>query len=243
MASTITTFFGNIKRAAVFPLFFVAIMWAVFLIENLLGSYFGVYGILPRDWTGLRGVFLSPFIHGGWEHLTHNSLPMLILGTMLFFFYKRVAWQVFFYSMLMTGVWVWVGARSSFHIGASGMIYAFASFLFFSGVFNRNLRMMGVSLFIAFMYGSMWWGVLPLEKGVSWESHLFGAISGVVIAWQYKKVGPQRKKYDLESGLDKLQEQYGEEYWNRPEVDPRSEELKRRISIRYIFKPREENKK
>lgn len=235
------TFIKSIRSSAIFPLLFVITMWVVFLIEESGTYYFETYGIYPRDFIGLRGVVLSPFIHGDWEHLTNNSYPMLFLGTAIFFFYRKVAWQVILYSMLITGIWVWVGARTAFHFGASGMIYAFAGFLFFSGVFNRNLRMMGLSLLVVFLYGSMVWGVLPIQPGVSWESHLFGGIAGLAMAWIFRKEGPKKKKIDLEGGLDELEAIYGQEYWKQPESTALN---MRPINFRYVYKeskPKEED--
>ncbi len=188
----------TLLSSVLFPLLFTMVMWGVFAIEYFDDRNFASWGIYPRDITGLRGILFAPFIHGGIDHLLNNTYPVLFLGTAIFYFYRKVAFQIVVYSILFTGFWVWVGARPSFHIGASGVIYAWGSFLFFSGMLNKNTRMMGLSLLIVFLYGSMVWGVLPLVEHISWESHLFGAISGAILAWFYRKEGPQRKKYSWE---------------------------------------------
>lgn len=223
----------KLRNSVAIPLVFVAAMWAVFGYEEMYQVDLAEYGILPRDGIGLRGILFSPFIHGDWNHLINNTIPMLALGTGVWYFYPRVAGWVYLYAMLITGLWVWVGARESFHIGASGMIYAFAFFLFFSGVFNRNGNMMGLSLLVAFLYGGLVWGLLPIDYHISWESHLFGGIGGLILAFLYRKEGPQRQKIPLDEGIDQLEEAYGKEYWKNP--PPASNRPPRMIRIRYFI--------
>jgi len=222
-------------RSAWIPILFVGIMWVVHSITTYGGVSFVSYGIHPRDWVGLRGILFAPFIHGDWKHLVNNSIPLLLLGTSLFYFYKRSAWYVWLYGWLISGLWVWVAARASFHIGASGLVYVLAFYLFFSGLFNRNMHMMGISLLVIFLYGSMVWGIFPIEDGISWESHLFGGVLGLAMAFVFRKEGPQRKKYRLDEGIDELEERFGEEYWKQPTT---LQQGARPLRIRYIFKPR-----
>jgi len=180
----------SIKESLVIPVVLAALMWAVFGWEFFSNSSFSSYGIYPRDFVGLRGIILAPFIHGDFNHIVNNTYPILILGTAIYYFYPKSANYVLLYSFLMTGLWVWAMARPSFHIGASGIIYALGAFLFASGAINKNKRMMGLSLLIVFLYGSLVWGVLPLMPGVSWESHLFGAIAGFILAYVFRNDGP-----------------------------------------------------
>jgi membrane associated rhomboid family serine protease len=238
---------SSLKRSLVFPTLMVLAMWAVFGWEHYYSISFNSYGIFPRDLVGLRGVFLSPFIHGDLEHIINNSYPVLILGTAIFYFYKKSAAFVMLYSMLMTGIWVWAMARSSFHIGASGLIYAWGAFLFTSGVLNKNKRMMGLSLLIVFLYGSLVWGVLPLVPGVSFESHLMGAIGGVILAFVFRKEGPQRKTYQWETD----EEEYEIEFWNMTQEEINLYYLKKQqektsaqraeVQIKYHFKSNPED--
>jgi len=118
-------------------------------------------------------------------------MPLLILSVGIFYFYWEIAWKAFAYIYLITGIWVWVAARPSYHIGASGVIYGLAFFLFFSGIFRKDPRSLALSLLVSFLYGSMVWGVLPIKEGMSWESHLFGALAGTFIAYWLRKEGPQ----------------------------------------------------
>lgn len=234
---------NTFKRSILIPLGMVVVMWLVFGWEYFTGDSFTRFGISPRDLVGLRGIFLAPFIHGDFKHIVNNTYPILILGTAIFYFYKKSAKMVVLYSVLMTGVWVWAFARPSFHIGASGLIYAWGAFLFLSGVLNKNKRMMGLSLLIVFLYGSLVWGVLPLKDGVSWESHLLGAIAGIVLAMVFRKDGPQRKTFQWEE----TEEEYEIEFWNMTQSEinqyyenkrqEKTSSQRPEVPFKYIFKP------
>ncbi len=190
-------------------------MWLVKAVEIFFDLELYQYGIFPQDIKGLRGIIFSPFIHGSFSHLISNSIPLLVLGVALYYFYRDVAHKVFFLALIITGLWVWIVARPSFHIGASGILYSLAAFLFTSGVIRRHPRLMALSLLVAFLYGGMVWGVFPIKEGVSWESHLMGMISGVLLAFHFRRHGPQRKKYSWELEEEAEEEEDDEE--NHPE--------------------------
>ncbi len=179
---------------------FVIVMWGLKLIEIQFDIQNTVrqFGVLPRDISGIKGVLFSPFIHKDILHLSNNSLPILILGWFLFFSYKNIAKEIFLWLFFVSGFWLWVIGRPSLHIGASGLVYALASFLFTSGIIRKNPRLAAISLIIVFLYGSMIWGVFPTQPSISWEGHLSGMISGIVIAIFFKNYGPKRKKYQWE---------------------------------------------
>lgn len=203
----------------VFPLFFLLILWIIKISEVLLGTSFVFLGIYPLKGKGLIGIITAPLIHSDFQHLMANSVPLLILGTGLFYFYNKVAIKVFLLSYFLANIWIWFGARQAYHIGASGLVYSFAAFLFFSGVIRKNVKLMAISLLVVFLYGSMIWGVLPLQPHISWESHLMGAIAGIVIAFYYRDEGPKRKLYSWE--LEEEEELNEEEkFW---EVDVNTE--------------------
>lgn len=180
------------------PLYFVLGLWVVYWFEVKNGYNFNTYGILPRSIVGLRGVVFSPFIHGDIKHLYHNSAPLFVLLFSLLYFYRSIAWKVFIYGAVCTGLMTWMFARKSYHIGASGIIYLLFSFIFFSGIIRKNYRLVAVSLMVIFLYGSMVWYVLPVKESVSWEGHLSGFISGLVMAFIYRDTGPQKFQYDWE---------------------------------------------
>ena len=173
-----------------FPMFFLLLLWIIKLIEFAFGLELYRFGIYPLELEGIIGIFFSPLIHGSFKHLLANSGPIFFLTAGLIYFYRRVAFQVFVLGYILVGVFVWLAGRSSFHVGASGLIYCFASFMFFSGIIKRNTPLMAVSLLIAFLYGGMLWGIFPLKESVSWESHLMGFVVGIFLAWNFKNQGP-----------------------------------------------------
>src|SRR5437868_2971031 len=158
-----------IYATVIYPVLFVVVIWGVFLLQNTVDFNFSKLGVLPRDPNGLLGIITSVFIHGNLSHIASNTLPLLVLGSMLFYFYRKIAKSAFLWIWLVSGIWLWIGGRNnptypSYHIGASTLIYGLATFLFFSGVFRRNLRLMVVSALVVFLYGSIMWGVFPLKE-------------------------------------------------------------------------------
>lgn len=184
-----------------YPTFFIIFLWLIKLFEILSGISLYEFGILPRHVSGLIGIITYPLIHANVGHLLSNSLPFLILGTGVVYFYKESAIKVFFIIYFGSGILVWLFARIAYHIGCSGIIYGFGSFLFFSGLIRRDSRAIVLALLVTFLYGSLVWGVLPLDASISWESHIFGALIGVACAFIFKKKDIY-KKYDWEDEED-----------------------------------------
>lgn len=150
----------------------------VFVFDNIFSADFAAWGILPRSFHGLRGILFAPFIHGDIEHLISNMSAFPVLICMLCMVYRSNYVRIISSLWLSTGFLVWIFARSSYHIGVSGIIYALASFLFFGGIISRKVGAVSVSLIMIFLYGGMIWGIFPGLPHVSWESHAFGALSG-----------------------------------------------------------------
>lgn len=180
----------RIFTAALVPAAAVVALWVAYAFDRVYALDLAQYGILPRTAKGLWGILVSPFVHADLEHLFNNSTPIFVLGWMLVYFYPKVSGRVVAVSWLMGGLWVWATARESYHIGASGVVYGLAAFLFTSGVIRRQRGLMTVSLLIVFLYGSMWWGMLPLVERISYESHICGAVAGVLLALVYRHVPP-----------------------------------------------------
>jgi membrane associated rhomboid family serine protease len=174
--------------AAVLPGLMVLALWVVYAFDKVFALDLARFGILPRTVQGLLGIVITPFVHADLEHLFNNSAPVLVLGWMLVYFYPRVAGTVAIVSWLSGGLGVWATARENYHIGASGVVYGLAAFLFVSGLIRGQRGLLTVSMIIVFLYGSMWWGLLPLVDRISYESHFFGAFAGVVMAIVYRKV-------------------------------------------------------
>lgn len=183
----------------IIPGIFVFFLWIFKIIEVLFNLDLSGFGIYPLAIQGLPGIFFSPFIHADFGHLFNNSLPLFFLGVALFYFYSEVAIRVFILTYILTGLMVWIAGRNAWHIGASGLVYGLASFLFFSGIIRRHFRLIALSLLIVFLYGSMVWGIFPgTYENVSWESHMLGFFVGIVISIWYKNEGPQRPVYEWE---------------------------------------------
>lgn len=179
----------KLTKSFTLPLLIVLVFWVVRLLEIYTHIQFTyLFGLYPRTLFGLLGIFSSPFVHGDWFHLLSNAVPFTILGGSILFFYPLLAKKVIVYIYLLTGMSVWLFARPSFHIGSSGLVYGFAGFLFFSGIFRRDLKSISVALAVAFLYGGLVVGIFPTESDVSFESHLFGAISGSICAFAYKNI-------------------------------------------------------
>jgi len=191
-----------IFHSLAFAAFFVFLFWLVKVIEEVFGLSFVTYGVFPLHAKGLPGILFSPFIHSGYSHLLANSLPFFILLSTLVYFYRRISYRIFFLIYIFSGICVWFGGREAWHIGASGVVYGMAAFHFTSGIIRNDLRLLTISAIVVFLYGSMFWGIFPLKPDISWEAHLWGAVSGVVLALYYRNYTIRRKKFDWEDEPD-----------------------------------------
>ena len=186
----------------------VSFVWLVFLLNysGLFGDRFSQWGIRPGDINGLKGIIFSPFIHTTFSHLLSNTLPLIILIWFLFYFYSNIATFVFITLWLLSGIITWLIGRGATHVGASGLVFAILFFLFFSGLFRKHIPLVAVSLIVAFIYGSTVWSIFPVtelvDPSISWEGHLSGAISGLLLAIIFRKQGPQKPPivWDEEEG-------------------------------------------
>jgi membrane associated rhomboid family serine protease len=233
-------FRNELLSAAAFPLLFTLVIWLIEIAAELTGHRMVKLGIHPHSADGLLGILTSPLIHGDLDHILSNTGPLLIVGTGIIYFYKELAYKVFGLVWLMTGFWVWAFAEENWHIGASGLIYGLVCFLFFSGVLRKDTRLLAVSMLVTFLYGSLVWGILPINQAVSWESHLFGSIAGIFCAVYFRKEGPQKPKpqwlIDEETGVDE-EEQKSDEM----PVNVAKPEQPIQINYEYIQKPKENN--
>jgi membrane associated rhomboid family serine protease len=177
-----------LKRSFV-PISFTLLMWAVFLLEHFTNIDLGIYGIYPRHLSGLVGIIAAPLLHGDRSHLLNNTFSFLILSLLFFHHYPRFATLVFVLIYILTGSLVWAVARGGvYHIGMSGVIYGLASFIFFSGLYRGNKAAIALSLLTALLYGSMVWGFSPEQKHISFESHICGAVVGILLAYLFRDI-------------------------------------------------------
>ena len=167
---------------------FTLILWVIKSIEWVNHVDFGFYGILPRTLRGSLGIITGPLIHGDAVHLMSNTIPLIILGIGLFYFYHRIAIEVFIWIYLASGFWVWIVGRTAYHIGSSGLVYGLVMFLFWGGILRKNPRTLAISVLIFFLYGGMIYGLFPVNEAVSWESHVMGSVAGIFLAFYFRKV-------------------------------------------------------
>jgi len=189
---------------------FVIILWLVKLYEYEFQLDFSTWGVLPLTTKGLRGILFSPLIHANFEHLIANTIPFFVLCFSLFFFYRKSSYTIFILIYLFSGLFVWLGGREALHIGVSGVIYGLAAFLFLSGIISFNIRLLTISLVVSLIYGGMFWGIFPLKPEISWESHLWGGVSGLILALLYRKQLPvdlpEEEEGDNETTDEELEE-------------------------------------
>jgi membrane associated rhomboid family serine protease len=192
---------------------FVTLLWIIKAMELAGDTSYSYLGILPRTLKGSLGIITGPLVHGDPIHLLSNTLPFMVLGVLLFYFYHKIALEIFLWIYFATGFYIWLLARDAYHIGASGVVYGMASFLLFSGIFKGSKQLMAISGVIIFLYGSMLYGVFPnyVDSDVSWEAHLIGAFVGVFLAWWFRK-----SKTDIEHmDDDHSDDQQDENYWQQ----------------------------
>jgi membrane associated rhomboid family serine protease len=176
--------------SSVVPFRLVAIMWVVFFVEWYFNIPLSLFGIIPWTPIGLIGIFTGPLLHGSFNHLLSNTVPLLFLGSVLYFFYPKIGATVFFRSYFWTNIMVWLfGRHESSHIGASGVVYGLAFFLIFFGIFRRDFTSLLITVVVIALYGGVIYGVLPTDPRVSWESHFAGALVGI-----YTAIGLSSKK-------------------------------------------------
>ena len=180
------------------PVLYVFSIWFIYWVEIYFNLNFNKFGVFPRDLIGLRGVFLTHFIHSDTSHLFNNSIPLFVLLLSLFYFYRDIAYKLLIFGGVLTGLLTWLIARESYHIGASGIVYLLFSFVFFSGIIRKHYRLVALSLIIIFLYGSMIWYVLPIKDGMSWEGHLSGFLVGLFFAIFYRNKGITKVDHQFE---------------------------------------------
>ncbi len=188
---------NRFQRAVSIPLGFVSILWIILGVNELLHLGLSRFGVYPRVTEGLIGILTMPLVHADFAHLFSNSFPLLVLGFAVYLFYPSIATRVMLLIYFGSGALVWAAARPSFHIGASGIVYGLIAFVFFSGIFRKDVRSVILALITVFLYGGAIVGIFPVNPGVSWEGHLYGSLVGIVCSWAFRKSDPV-KKYDWE---------------------------------------------
>jgi len=229
-----------------YPFGLVLLIWLIYWAEIKYGFNLNIYGIYPQKIEGLKGILFSTFIHSSLRHLFNNSIPLLLLSMALFYFYRNISKPVIIWGILITGILTWLIGRPSYHIGASGLVYVLASFLFFKGIFSKYYRLVALSLSVVFVYGSLVWGLFPGKVGMSWEGHLSGFIVGLGLALIYKSRNVVQPKYEWEkqdynSEDDEFMQLFDEEgNFNPDKNNTREKEKDEDINVIYHIKKNKE---
>jgi len=210
----------RILASFILPGILIVVLWVITLLDETLNLQLWRYGVLPREASGLIGIFFYPLIHADFGHIASNTLPLLLLGALTMYFYRPLAVKIFFIIYFLSGMLIWIIGRQSYHIGASGVIYGLAGFLITSGIIRRNNNLLAISLLIVFAYGGMMAGMFPTLPQISWEGHLSGFFVGMFCAFMYRKQGPpDEKEPELDDDdVDYKLPMYGDEegMWDRP---------------------------
>ncbi len=187
----------RIFAAMAIPLFILFVMYALKTLEAGLDWDFTRLGVYPLQKKGVFGIFAHPFVHSGFRHLVANSLPFFFLSWCLFYFYREIAPYIFFLIWICCGILTFLIGKPGWHVGASGIIYGLAFFLFFSGVLRKHVPLIAISLLVTFLYGGMVWNMFPFfaKPTTSWEGHLSGAVTGTLLACLFRRYGPQKPVY------------------------------------------------
>jgi membrane associated rhomboid family serine protease len=234
-------------RFLIIPGAFVILLWLVFGFDYLFELDLGRFAVEPRTWNGLLGVLFFPVLHGGLDHIVANSTSILVLLAATRYIFPKIFLHVFAISYILPGILTWIIGRPALHLGASGMIYALVVFLFISGVIRVNRYLLAISLLVVFVYGSLFWGLFPLEQGISWEGHLSGAFTGFLLGVLYRKIDPTDEviEHEPDWGEDENDENDENEPpfddWKNEDQKPVNE-ASPKITITYHYKENDEPK-
>lgn len=223
----------------VWPLVLVLLAWIVFFIDIRFHLGLHSYGMHPQSLDGIYGIFTMPFLHGDFDHLFSNSIPLVLAMGFIFTYFPDSKWHILALNVVVTGVLLLLlGEPRSNHIGASGLVYAFIFFLVTHAFITRNKEMLSASFILIFLYGSLVYGIFPdygkiIGKNISWEGHLSGALSGVFFGVLYRKRGPQQALFFEGEEEDEDDNDDPDAYWKTPEQ--RAQET----TVHYHYKEKE----
>lgn len=184
----------RIFLSLVIPLFILFVLYTIKVLEIGMEWDFTRLGVYPMEKKGVFGIFAHPLVHADFSHLLANSFPLLFLSWCLFYFYRDFGAFIFFFIWIICGTLTFIIGKPGWHVGASGLIYGLAFFLFFSGIIRRHIPLIAISLLITFLYGGLIWNMFPFfaKQTTSWEGHLSGAIAGTIAAVVFSQKGPQK---------------------------------------------------
>lgn len=208
---------GRMLHAFIVTTFLIAVLWVIKVFEIIADTRFVQLGVFPKEFTGLIGLFTAPLVHADIQHLVSNSGGLFFSMLTTIYLYRQSAYKTIAIIWILSGLIIWIFGRPAYHIGASGVVYGLMSFLFFSGIFRRDKRSVALSLIVIFLYGSMVWGLFPIDISISNEAHIAGAIIGFACAFGFRHLDPPAK-YEWEPPDEEDEDDYVDEY--NPDVDP-----------------------
>ncbi|MFC1688108.1 rhomboid family intramembrane serine protease [Pseudomonadota bacterium] len=215
----------NFRLALKTSLVFTGILWAILIVDEAFGLRLARFGLRPGSLSGLTGIVTVPLLHGGFNHLLSNTLPLVISLTATLYLYPRSSLRVIPLIWAGSGALAWLFGRPTLHIGASGLIYGLLAYVFVSGILRRDMRSVSVSLLVGFLYGSMIWGVLPLRPHMSWELHLTGGFLGVMLALVFRnwdRTPIIRYEWEDDDTVPEWYPESDEENFSLPDKDQKS---------------------
>ncbi|KGJ95700.1 rhomboid family intramembrane serine protease [Thalassotalea sp. ND16A] len=194
----------SLQNSIAISTIFVLVLWWLKLCEMMFGLNFQQLGVYPLTASGIIGIVTGPLIHGSWQHVISNTLPILLLGSFLLYGYPKSRWWTLAIIWIVSGLGVWLFGRESYHLGASGLAHGMFFYLFISGILRRDKRSSALMMVAFYMYGGMLLSILPREQWISFEYHLFGALSGAFCALVFRHWDPKpkRKVYSWEGQED-----------------------------------------
>lgn len=222
-----------------YPILFLLIIWMAFWAELRFGLDFKTFGIYPRTLNGSIGVFFSVFIHGSLIHLYHNSIPLFVMSVALFYFYRPLAWRLVFWGIVISGALTWCIGKSAYHIGSSGFVYVLMSFLLFKGLLSMHYRLISLSLIVVFLYGGMLWYIFPIKEQMSWEGHLSGFVTGILLTFIFRAYAPEIEVYDWENeDYDESQDSFLQQFDSEGNFieSPKKGATEQKDTVNYYFK-------
>jgi len=228
-------------RFLIIPAGFVLLLWLIFGFDYMFNLDLARFAVEPRTLQGLVGVLFFPLLLGSLEHIVANCTSVFVLLVATRYIFPSIFLRVFAISYLLPGLLTWIIGRPALHLGASGMIYALVVFLFISGVIRVNRYLLAISLLVVFVYGSLFWGLFPIEQSISWEGHLSGAFTGFVLGIVYRKVAPAAEVQEKEPDWGDDDDVPFDDWNNKSETT--DSESDRKITITYHFKENDDVKK
>jgi len=224
----------------ILPSLFIALLWVVFGVEFLFSLDFARYAVEPRTFHGLLGILDFPLIHGSIGHISGNTVSLFVLLVTVRYIFPQLFFKVFAYAYFVPGIITWLIGRPAYHLGASGMIYTLVVFIFISGVIRVNRYLLALSMLVVFMYGSLFWGIFPMDEGISWEGHLGGAVTGFILALWYRNADPIEEVIEKEPEWDDDDDEEDAEHDEWKKYPHPSDQ---NPHITYHYKPRSDDQK